>query len=267
MTAVTRAILMMALTGIIAMPLLAGHALIQQLASGAGLRSLGHPDVLALVVLSAVTTVPLGGLFHGMGRWWAASRGLAEITWQGTRCRVGEIEYTRVPGGDVLLFTAGAQRATIYVSEGAEASLCPEVLRAALLHECAHARRRDPLWVALTTFVESALWIAPWTKRTFRGIRLRIECAADDEAVAAGAQRRDLFDAIVAASAYTSTGVGASEVVTMERLQRLTGAERQPIAPPEGTFALLASVTAAPTVAHALVWAGAICSICSTHTA
>lgn len=59
--------------------------------------------------------------------------------------RAGVRRVTGLDGADCTAFCAGLLRPTVYVTSGAVRALNPHELEAVLVHEAAHARRRDPL--------------------------------------------------------------------------------------------------------------------------
>ncbi len=121
-------------------------------------------------------------------------------------------------------------------------------------------------WLALAAALERALAFVPWSKRTFAGLRLAVERQADERALAAGASRFDLFDAIVLASGSAVAGGAAlSAVGTLQRLRWLVEPEQARIDETRAAAVLLAGLMTPAALAHALLWIGILCAICSTH--
>lgn len=269
MTLLTQASVLGAFVSVGLLPLLTGHALLHETphvhADGLA-RALEHPDVVILLALTITATAPLASMGGGLRRWLAASRSLRAITADVSPRRFRGIDYMRVPGNEIAFFTAGLRHPTIYVSSGAESLLGPGPFHAALLHERAHAEQRDVRWLVLIAALEGALAFVPWSRRTFATLELLVERHADERALAAGASRFDLFEAIVLASnAPTSGAAGLSAAGTLQRLRWLADpAVGDPDAAPAATV-LLATLMAPPTVAHLALWGSLLCAVCSTH--
>jgi hypothetical protein len=76
------------------------------------------------------------------------------------------------------------------------------LIRAALEHERAHARHRDPMRIWLAQLATDLQWPWPWAHRRFcRWLEL-LEHARDDEARSQGASGTDLAAAVVAAARH-----------------------------------------------------------------
>lgn len=85
-----------------------------------------------------------------------------------------------------LCLCAGSLRPRILLSSGAIERLSTEELRAVVAHEWAHRRRRDPLRLLLAVgFANSVGWLDRGVSSLLADYRLRIECQADREAIAA----------------------------------------------------------------------------------
>jgi Zn-dependent protease with chaperone function len=93
--------------------------------------------------------------------------------------------------------TVGLIRPRIVVAPGLAAALDENALRAALAHERAHLRHRDPLRIWLAQFVTDLQW--PWgsAQRRFSGWLQSLEQARDDEARAGGIEGADLAAAVL----------------------------------------------------------------------
>lgn len=269
MTLLTQASVLAAFVSVGLLPLLTGHALLHETphvhADGLA-RALEHPDFVILLALTVAATAPLARMGGSLRRWLAASRRLRAITADGSPRRFRGIDYERVPGNEIAFFTAGFRHPTIYVSSGAESLLGPGAFHAALLHERAHAEQRDVRWLVLIAALEGALGFVPWSRQTFATLQLLVERHADERALAAGASRFDLFEAIVLASnAPPSGAAGLSAAGTLQRLRWLA----EPAAgQPDGTriaAALFTTLMAPPAVAHLVLWGGLLCAVCSTH--
>ena len=73
---------------------------------------------------------------------------------------------------------------------------------AALEHERAHARHRDPLRIWLAQLAIAVQWPWPWAPRRFEAWLALLEHARDDEARSRGASGTDLAAAVVAAARH-----------------------------------------------------------------
>jgi len=119
---------------------------------------------------------------------------------------------------------AGPARPRIYISSAAESTLSPDGLHAALLHERAHCERGDLLRRQFFHGVERAFGRLPGVRASIDAQLLRSERHADEAALAAGADRRALFDAIVAAASGGPIGAAPlSSGAVLPRLEALAG--------------------------------------------
>jgi beta-lactamase regulating signal transducer with metallopeptidase domain len=81
---------------------------------------------------------------------------------------------------------------------------------AALAHEEAHRRHRDPLRIALAQLAIDLQWPWPQARRRLASWREALEEARDDEAVCDGAHPDDLAAAIIGAARLAGEGAGAA---------------------------------------------------------
>lgn len=267
MSRCTRVMLVATALATISLPLVTAHTLMLHpvWSQTAALDAVfDDPGMAGLLLLSLLAATPLVRMCMAARQWQRGSSQCAQLTQLGVRRQFGGIEYIEIPGDEVVLFTAGLRRPTIYVSEGAAHRLPSGPFRAALLHEEAHVHRHDARWFGILTAVEKAWGAIPWAKETFRSMRLLAERGADEAALEAGASRQDLFDAIVAASAPEALPA-LSNAGVEERLRWLVDEDPLPVLPRRGVAALFASLAAPPTLAHVLLWAGIVCGICSSH--
>lgn len=102
---------------------------------------------------------------------------------------------SRVPIGTMGLWTP-----RVVVSREFRENVSDDVLAAALAHETAHVRRRDPLRIWLAQLAADLQWPVPGTARRFSAWLLALETERDDEAVASGVAGEDLAEAILAAA-------------------------------------------------------------------
>ncbi|HZZ57343.1 MAG TPA: M56 family metallopeptidase, partial [Opitutaceae bacterium] len=85
---------------------------------------------------------------------------------------------------------------TLLFPAGLEYSLSPFELRAVLLHECEHARRRDNLWAAFQVPFVAALWFHPLVWVLSRRIALESEMACDEAVLAHGVDAHTYVSAL-----------------------------------------------------------------------
>jgi beta-lactamase regulating signal transducer with metallopeptidase domain len=88
----------------------------------------------------------------------------------------------------------------VVVSEEFLRAVPRSVLSAALAHESAHARRRDPLRIWLAQLAADLQWPVPGSARRLSAWLLALEAQRDDEALASGAAAEDLAEAILTAA-------------------------------------------------------------------
>jgi len=96
--------------------------------------------------------------------------------------------------------TIGLLTPRIVVSEEFRRMAPATVLLAALGHEAAHARGRDPLRIWLAQLAADLQWPIPGTGQRLSAWLLALEVQRDDEAVANGASPEDLAEAILTAA-------------------------------------------------------------------
>jgi len=88
-------------------------------------------------------------------------------------------------------------------------TLDADAFAAALAHEAAHARHRDPLRIALAQLAADLQWPWPQPRRMLALWRDLLEQTRDDEAVWEGVRPDDLAAAIVGAARWCVRGAGA----------------------------------------------------------
>ncbi|MEC7526397.1 MAG: M56 family metallopeptidase [Myxococcota bacterium] len=139
----------------------------------------------------------------------------------------------RIPPG-LPVGVVGLFRPRVVVSEAFGRGVDESVLRAALAHEAAHVRHRDPLRIWLVAFATDLQWPLPGARSRFESWLLALEVERDDEALARGATRGALAEAILAAARLTRgptrTAVAAvgSEPGVALRMRRLLGGGARP---------------------------------------
>jgi beta-lactamase regulating signal transducer with metallopeptidase domain len=120
------------------------------------------------------------------------------------------------------IFCYGLLRPRIYLTTGLIDLLAMDELRAVLIHERHHLRRRDPLRALLWTMLDHACW---WVEQGSSTARLRRELAADRAVIQAG-ERLALSRALVKLlTSATPTERGAPAIsglsVTNARIDQL----------------------------------------------
>lgn len=267
MNVAVRLVPLLAFFAAIALPITTGHALFLHVDSmqAAPLSLIADPVALGLVALSAAAAVPLARMASAVWLSRDARRALRRLRDLGQPGRLEGVSYVELPSDDVLLFKTGA-RPTIYATAGAVRRLPPGPFRAALLHEEAHIRMHDVRSLTLLSVAEHGWRVVPGVVELFGSLRLGIERRADEAALARGASRTDLFDAIVTASSARGHVAGLSNVGVEARLRWLAeGYQASPMVPRRGVATLIATSVASPALAHGLLWIGVLCGLCSAH--
>jgi len=95
------------------------------------------------------------------------------------------------------VFTSGLLQPLIVFSPLFAKQLDDVVIGAALAHEQAHARHRDPLRIWLAQLVTDLQWPWPWAQRRLGAWLIALELSRDDEARAHGAEGTDLATAVL----------------------------------------------------------------------
>lgn len=261
-----RAMLGTLVLGAIILPMVTAHTLARAVVfheHASGVAPF-HLELMPLIGLTALSTAPLVGMIQGGVRWLISRRRVRELTRSGSRARLGGIDYLRIPGEQVTLFTAGVRRPMIYATTGAERSLSREAFEAGLLHERAHIRHHDLLWLAMIALAEAGIGMLPSARRALVNLRIEIEWQADQAALRAGAERQGLFDAIVGAADGIPGVAALSGAGTVERLRWLAEPGARPVEG-AGIGAAFTGLLMPPVVAHVLVWTGLVCALCAQH--
>ncbi len=266
MSRVHRTLVVATLLAILGAPLAALHPLASHLFDSDQPRlpaPVENAAAVAAFMLIGASILPLASLARIFTRWVRGSGEIHTLSESGNRRRTeDEIEFVLLSAPEVLFFTAGIVRPRIYATTGAVATLTPQAFRAGLLHERAHQRRRDVAWRAALAAIERAFSPIPAVHSAVRSLALDCEFAADRAALAAGARRADLFDAMVAASRGVTIG-SAAGLATDGLMPRLTvladPSATQPQPKLAALVAVLASLALVPLTVHALFWLGAVC--------
>lgn len=103
----------------------------------------------------------------------------------------------------------GLARPSVVIDPRLREMLDDDAFAAALAHEAAHARHRDPLRIALAQLAADLQWPWPQPRRMLARWRELLEQTRDDEAVLAGVRPDDLAAAIVGAARWSVRGAGA----------------------------------------------------------
>jgi hypothetical protein len=129
-------------------------------------------------------------------------------------------------------FCAGLLRPQVYVSRGAVAILDDAALSVVLAHERHHARRRDPLRLAVGRICVRALFFLPPLADLVERQQSLAELSADESAVAAGPANRSALARAMLSFSDTAAG-GESGGIDPTRIDYLLGA------PPPWRFPVL----------------------------
>jgi hypothetical protein len=146
------------------------------------------------------------------------------------------VRSMRAPGDDIAA-TVGLMRPRVVISHRLVETLDAAALAAALEHERAHVRHRDPLRLWLAQIGTDLLVPWPAAKRRLTCWRRALELARDDEARLYGASGADLAAAIIASFRMAPTGaqsgvaarLSADQTFLKQRVaQLLKPLDRQP---------------------------------------
>ena len=147
------------------------------------------------------------------------------IVW--ARAIVRALRALRAPNDPAAADTVGLRRPRVRIAPWFRDSLDPSALAAAIAHERAHARHRDPLRIWLAQIVTDLQWPIPRAAQRFARWRHSLELARDDEARRHGTDGADLAAAIVAAAKrpgpvrLAGASLCARDLELRERIERL----------------------------------------------
>ena len=182
--------------------------------------------------------LPAAVIFFALGGWALAEPDDAEpvpmfvlllalpfaILWIRALVRAGR---ALMPMKHVAAATVGLVKPRVVVSPDLAAALDPMALAAAIQHETAHARHRDPLRIWLAQLATDLQWPWPAARRRFRSWLEALELARDAEARLDGVAGEDLAAAIVAAvqlsRAWTLAALDGNGVALVRRVAALLG--------------------------------------------
>jgi Zn-dependent protease with chaperone function len=198
---------------------------------GAGHAQLDAHTV-ALMFLLAVEAVVLWRAGRSLARQAAAQRRLRRLPATARR-RIGGHAVTVVAGTQPRAFCAGLLRPRVCVTEAALTRLAPDELHAVVEHEACHARRRDPLRLAVAQVASDGFGFLAPLRRLPASQAAVADLAADSAAVAALGSSQPLAAAMV-----------RLREPTPERVDHLLG---RPLPVPHGALAVCA-VTALGTL-------------------
>jgi Zn-dependent protease with chaperone function len=139
---------------------------------------------LALALLLALESMVLWRCGRSLARQTAARRRLARLPVRGRRT-IGRHEVTVVAGTQPRAFCTGLLRPLVCVTEVALTRLEPAELRAVVEHEACHARRRDPLRLAVAQVAADGFGFLAPLRRLAASQAAVADLAADTAAVAA----------------------------------------------------------------------------------
>ncbi len=136
----------------------------------------------------------------------------------------------------------GVLNPRIVVDPNVERVLDTDALAAALAHEQAHVRHRDPLRIAMAQLATDLQWPWPQPRRRLAAWRDLLEETRDDEAIVGGANPDDLAAAIIEAARWSTRGGGAAltnDRPFERRISRLLDGATRSRAPRSVIFSIL----------------------------
>ena len=150
--------------------------------------------------------------------------------------------------------TVGLLSPRIEIADSLRAALDDDALAAALAHEEAHRRARDPLRILVAQLLADLQWPWPAAKARLSRWRESLELLRDDDARRAGADGADLAAALLVASKLANGCAacaieGAAGAALSERVQRLLLPARERRSSSIGFIAPFAAAAAAAALA------------------
>jgi hypothetical protein len=142
--------------------------------------------------------------------------------------RIARLQFGRVAGAFVfaderpLAFCAGLLHPKVYISNGALAALNQSSVQMVLLHEQYHARRFDPLRLAMGRVVSRSLFFVPGIDALVRHQEALTELGADEWAIGQAPEKRSaLARAMLTFSDPSATGTSVG--IDPARVDHLLG--------------------------------------------
>lgn len=146
---------------------------------------------------------------------------------------------------EALAATVGILRPRVIISNRLRARLDASALAAALRHEEAHARHRDPLRIWIAQLAADIRWPLRSARAAFEEWREALEIARDDEALSMGTRGADLAAAILAAATLRRDAAPAvasllgSDTRLTVRVRRLLAVSTPPVRMASGSVRLM----------------------------
>ena len=123
------------------------------------------------------------------------------------RAAARAVRALRTPARGVVAMTVGLVRPRVYIAPELAARLDERALRAALEHEAAHARHRDPLRLWIAQIATDLQWPLAAARQRFADWRNALELARDAEACER-VDGSDLAAALIEAARLSRASVG-----------------------------------------------------------
>lgn len=173
-------------------------------------------DAALLLGLGVIVASSLGLGVRAAWTEWCAQRHANRVLHASTGVAVGSAVVHVIRDDRPRAFCHGLLRPRIYLSSGILAALSPAELGALLAHERHHARRRDPLRLAVARVLGSALFFLPVLPRLLARYADEAELAADEAALRDG---QDVAALAAVLLAFDERGAG----VHPDRVDQLLG--------------------------------------------
>jgi hypothetical protein len=164
--------------------------------------------------------------------------------------------------GDFVTATVGLLRPWILFSPYLAKTLDDRTIEAALEHERAHARHRDPLRIWLAQLATDLQWPWPQAQERFRLWILALELARDEEARESGVDGADLATAILASARLGRQAIlpaNASLIGDPSTLKERVSKLLEPLPPdPPRTHNMTWTALAVMPILLAAIWFGSV---------
>lgn len=260
-----KCLVVIGMAAIIVVPFLTLHAAIEHLVYAESIALPPRdPGILVLGLFTLVALVPLALVGRALPLMARSARFVSHLTAKAERRCVQGFDVFVLPCDDLLIFTAGVHRPRTFISEGAIAALNSQEMAAALLHENSHIAAHDTRWRTALSALSRAYAFVPGVRGAIDALQKEAEIRADTRAVASGASRLALFDALVAVgtqgNAERLAVVRFSDGGLESRLRHIAGSEGEASAPAPWLLGWsVASLASIPVAAHALLAYEVIC--------